>query len=147
MLTRTNPVDILLVEDNAGDVRLIREALASSGVAVNLHVTADGDQAMAFLRRQPPFEAATRPDLVLLDLNLPRRSGRDVLATMKSDRDLWSIPVVVLTASESDRDIKEVYDLRTNSFVTKPVHVDAYLATVNAIVDYWFRVVRLPQKA
>ena len=147
MLTRTNAVDILLIEDNSGDVGLIREALAGSGIAVNLHVTADGDQAMAFLRRQPPFEIASRPDLVLLDLNLPRRSGREVLAAIKSDRDLWSIPVVVLTASESDRDITDVYDLRTNSFVTKPVHVDAYLATVNAIVDYWFRVVRLPQKA
>ena len=147
MLTRTNPVDILLVEDNAGDVPLIREALAGSGVALNLHVTADGDQALAFLRRQPPFSDARRPDLVLLDLNIRRRSGREVLATIKADRDLWSIPVVVLAASESDRDIAEVYDLRTNSFVTKPVHVDAYLATVNAIVNYWFRVVRLPQKA
>jgi CheY-like chemotaxis protein len=146
MLTRTKPVDILLIEDNQGDIRLIREALAGSGVPVNLHITPDGDQAMSFLRNQAPFEAAARPDLILLDLNLPCRSGREVLTTIKSDRQLWSIPVVVLTASESDRDIREVYDLRTNSFITKPVHVDAYLATVKAIVDYWFRVVRLPQK-
>ncbi len=147
MLTRTNPVDILLIESSAGDLRLIREALAGSGIAANLHITRDGDQGMAFLRRQAPFENAVRPDLILLDLNLPRRSGRDVLVAIKNDRELWSIPIVILASTESDRDIAEVYDLRTNSFVTKPVHVDAYLATVNAIVDYWFRVVRLPQKA
>lgn len=147
MLTRTNPVDILLIEGNAGDLGLIREALTSSGIAANLHITRDGDQGMAFLRRQAPFENAVRPDLILLDLNLPRRSGRDVLAAIKNDRELWSIPIVILASTESDRDIADVYDLRTNSFVTKPVHVDAYLATVNAIVDYWFRVVRLPQKA
>jgi chemotaxis family two-component system response regulator Rcp1 len=138
------PIEILLVEDNPGDVRLTREALAEAKVRNNLAVANDGVEALAYLRRESPHEGATRPDLVLLDLNLPRKDGREVLAEIKADPDLRRLPVVVLTTSTAEQDILESYNLYANCYITKPVDLDQFLAIVTSIEDFWLTIVKLP---
>jgi CheY-like chemotaxis protein len=139
-------VEILLVEDNPGDVRLVREAFKEGKVVNNLHVVTDGAAAMEFLRQQGAYENAPRPDLILLDLNLPRKDGREVLAEIKSDEKLRRIPVVVLTTSEAEQDILRAYDLNCNCFITKPVDLEQFIRVVESIDNFWLNVVALPPK-
>jgi chemotaxis family two-component system response regulator Rcp1 len=138
-------VEILLVEDNPLDIMMTQEALSSGKLQNHLHVVTDGDQALQFLFREPPYENAPRPDLVLLDLNLPKTDGREVLARLKDDPDLRRIPVVVLTTSGADEDIIKSYDLHANCFVTKPVDLDQSLAIIKSIEGFWLSIVHLPQ--
>jgi two-component system, chemotaxis family, response regulator Rcp1 len=140
------PVEILLVEDNPGDVRLAREGLSECKIRNNLHVVDDGVKAMAFLRRQDEYAKAPRPDLVLLDLNLPRKDGREVLREVKEDESLRTIPIVVLTTSKAEEDIMKSYALHANCYVTKPMGLQQFLDVVRSIEDFWFTIVRLPPK-
>ncbi|HVL87037.1 MAG TPA: response regulator [Candidatus Thermoplasmatota archaeon] len=140
------PAEILLVEDNPGDVRLTREALRESKLINRLSVAQDGEEAIAFLRREGAYVKAPRPDLVLLDLNLPRKNGREVLAEMKADPQLRRIPVVILTSSKSEEDVVRSYDLHANCYVTKPVSLDRFVDVVRSIEDFWLSIVRLPSK-
>lgn len=141
-----NPIEILLVEDNPADVRLTQEALKEGKVRNNLHVARDGIEAMEFLRRSGKFAGAVRPDLILLDLNLPRKDGREVLSDIKRDPDLKSIPVVVLTTSSAETDIFKSYTLHANCYITKPVDLDQFVQVVKSIDDFWLTVVRLPSE-
>jgi two-component system response regulator len=138
------PIEILLVDDDAGDTLITTEALQHSKVTNNLHTVANGEEALAFLRREGDYADAVRPDLVLLDLNLPRRDGREVLAEVKGDDDLRRIPVVVLTTSAAEEDIIRSYDLHANAYVTKPVDFDRFVEVVRSIDDFYFTIVRLP---
>ncbi|GAC1315426.1 MAG: response regulator [Chloroflexota bacterium] len=138
------PIEILLVEDNPGDVRLTIEALRDGKVRNRLSVARDGVEALAYLRRDGDFAHAVRPDLILLDLNLPRVDGRQVLAEIKADPQLRTIPVVVLTTSQAEQDVLNVYELQANCYVTKPVDLDQYLKVVKSIEDFWLTVVSLP---
>jgi CheY-like chemotaxis protein len=138
------PIEILLVEDNPGDARLTREALRHSKVRNRLHHARDGEEAIAFLRHQPPFADAPLPDLILLDLNLPRRDGREVLEDIKQDHRLMHIPVVILTSSEAEEDILRSYRLHANCFITKPVDLEQLTKVVQGIEQFWFTLVRLP---
>jgi CheY-like chemotaxis protein len=138
------PIEILLVEDNPGDARLTREALAHSKVRNHLHCARDGEEAMRFLRREGPHGAAPMPDLVLLDLNLPRRDGREVLEDIKQDPRLKHIPVVVLTSSQAEEDILRSYRLHANCFITKPVDLEQLTKVVQGIEQFWFTLVKLP---
>jgi len=137
-------MDILLVEDNAQDVELIEEAFADSKLHLKLHVASDGVEAMKFLRRQDNYAEAPCPDVILLDLNLPRKSGREVLEEIKSDPQLKQIPVVILTSSKNDEDICRAYNLHANCYVTKPVDFDQFIKVVRSIEDFWFTLVKLP---
>jgi two-component system, chemotaxis family, response regulator Rcp1 len=137
-------IDILLVEDNPGDVRLTREALRDAKVRNQLSVAADGIEALAYLRREGPHAQATRPDLILLDLNLPRKGGIEVLTEIRADEQLTSIPVVILTSSQAERDIVQSYKLHANAYVTKPMDLDQFIKVVKAIEDFWFEIVWLP---
>lgn len=137
------PIVVLLVEDNPGDVRLTREALRDAKVLNHLHVVADGVEALAFLRRQGAHEGAPRPDLVLLDLNLPKKDGREVLEEIKQDPKLEHIPVVILTTSQAEQDIIESYRLRANAYVTKPVDLEQFLKVVKSIEEFWLEIVKL----
>lgn len=137
-------IEILLVEDNPGDVRLTREALKDGKIRNNLYVASDGIQAMRFLRNEGEYADAVRPDVILLDLNLPRKNGREVLAEIKSDPVLASIPVVILTTSEADEDILESYKLHANCYITKPVDLDQFIHVVKSVENFWFEIVRLP---
>lgn len=136
--------NILLVEDNPGDADLVRLALEENKLCNELHVAEDGDTAMAFLRREGSHASAPRPDLILLDLNLPKKDGREVLAEIKADPDLRSIPVVVLTTSKHDEDILKAYELNANCYVTKPVDFDQFARVVRQIDSFWFGIVTLP---
>ena len=138
------PVEILLVEDNPGDVRLTREALREGKVRNNLAVASDGFEAIAYLRKEAGYAGALRPDLILLDLNLPRKDGREVLQEIKADPSLRNIPVVVLTSSQAEEDIVRVYDLHANCYVTKPVDLDQFFRVVESIEDFWLTTVKLP---
>ena len=138
------PIEILLVEDSPGDVRLTREALKEGKVLNNLHVAKDGVEAIAFLRKEGQYADAVRPDLILLDLNLPRKSGTEVLAEIKEDPELKSIPVVILTVSQADEDITKSYSLHANCYIKKPVELSEFLGVVNAIEDFWLAIVKLP---
>jgi CheY-like chemotaxis protein len=140
----SRPIEVLLVEDNPGDVRLTREALKEGKVRNNLNVAIDGVEALAYLRREGKYADAVRPDLVLLDLNLPRKDGREVLAEIKGDPALRSIPVVVLTSSQAEQDIVRAYDLHANCYITKPVDLDQFITVVKTIEDFWFTIVKLP---
>jgi len=142
--TLGRPIEILLVEDNPGDVRLTIEALKEGKVSNRLSVARDGVEALAFLRREGPHASAPRPDLILLDLNLPRRDGREVLAEIKEDAQLRRIPVVVLTTSKAEEDILRTYDLHANCYINKPVDLDQFISVVRSIDDFWLSVVRLP---
>ncbi len=138
------PIEILLVEDNPGDARLAKEALLDAKVHNNLHVVTDGLEALAFLNREAPYAEAPRPDLILLDLNLPRKDGREVLAYIKAEERFKRIPVVVLTTSEAEEDILKVYNLNANCYITKPVDLDQFIKVVRTIQDFWLTIVKLP---
>jgi len=139
-------IQILLVEDDPGDVLITREAFADNKVRNHLSVVSDGEAAMAFLRREGEFASAPRPDLILLDLNLPRKAGHEVLAEVKSDADLQRIPVVILTTSDAEEDILRSYDLHANAYVTKPVDFDRFLGVVRQIDEFFVTVVKLPTR-
>jgi len=139
-----NPIEILLVEDNLADVRLTQEALKEEKLRNNLSVVNDGVEALAFLRREGRYTNAVRPDLILLDLNLPRKDGREVLAEIKNDPDLRTIPVVVLTISEAEKDILISYNLHANCYITKPLDLNQFSKVVKSIQDFWLTIVKLP---
>ncbi|MCE7947877.1 MAG: response regulator [Chloroflexi bacterium CFX4] len=138
------PIQILLVEDNPGDIRLTQEALRDSKVHIYLSVVQDGVEAMAFLRRAGKYTTAPRPDIILLDLNLPRKDGRAVLQEIKADEDLRRIPVVILTTSDDEHDILRSYNLHANCYITKPLDLNQFAAIVKTIENFWFQIVKLP---
>jgi CheY-like chemotaxis protein len=140
------PIEGLLVEDSPGDVRLTQEAFRDANQAVHLHVAADGVEAMAFLRKEGEHANAPRPDLILLDLNLPKMDGREVLAHIKEDATLKTIPTVILTTSDAEADIVKSYQLQANCYLTKPVQLDSFEALVKSINDFWLTKVKLPQQ-
>jgi two-component system, chemotaxis family, response regulator Rcp1 len=141
---RHRPVEILLVEDSPTDVLLAQEALGASKIVNNLHTVCDGVEAMAFLRRKDKYENAPRPGLILLDLNLPKKDGREVLAAIKTDEQLKCIPVVVLTTSKSEADVLKAYGLHANCYIVKPVDFEKFAEVVRSIESFWFAVVTLP---
>jgi two-component system, chemotaxis family, response regulator Rcp1 len=142
---QTRPVHVLLVEDNPGDVRLMREALRNGDSGKRLDAVEDGEEALAYLRRQHPYGSAPKPDLIFLDLNLPKKDGREVLLEIKQDELLRRIPVVVLTTSEAERDILRVYDLHANCYVKKPTDLDEYMEVIRACENFWLHIVSLPR--
>lgn len=142
--TAIMPIEVLLVEDNPGDAELTRIALEDSKISVNLNVVEDGVEAMAFLRKQDKYSNVPHPDIVLLDLNLPRKDGREVLAEIKTDNHLKRIPVVVLTTSQAEEDIIKAYNLSANCYITKPVDFDQFVRIVQSIENFWFAIVKLP---
>jgi CheY-like chemotaxis protein len=144
---RPRPIEVLLVEDSPGDVRLTREALKDAKVHIILHVASDGMEAMAFLKREGVHASAIRPDLILLDLNLPKKDGREVLKEIKESADLGSIPVVVLTTSAASEDVMSSYRLHANCYITKPVSLEGFLKVVQSIDNFWLSVVKLPRVA
>ena len=139
--------EILLVEDNPGDVRLTREALKEGKILNNVSVVGDGVEALAFLRREGKHTNAVRPDLILLDLNLPKKDGREVLAEIKADPTLKKIPVVILTTSAAEQDVLKTYDLHANCYITKPVDLEQFIKVVQLIEDFWLTIARLPSGA
>ncbi|MEW5820627.1 MAG: response regulator [Cyanobacteriota bacterium] len=143
-LPGANPIDILLVEDNPGDVRLTKESLKEGKVKNTLYVATDGIEAMQFLKKEGKFSNAPRPDLILLDLNLPKKDGKELLADIKNDNDLKSIPVVILTTSKADEDILQTYKLHANCFITKPVDLEQFIHVVQSIENFWLTIVKLP---
>jgi chemotaxis family two-component system response regulator Rcp1 len=145
-MTESALLQVLLVEDNPGDVRLTREAFKDAKVHLEMHVVGDGVEAMEFLHRRGKYAGKPRPDLILLDLNLPRKDGRDVLAEIKGDSGLMTIPVVILTTSASDVDIESSYLLHANCYISKPVDMEGFLTVVKSIDDFWLSVVKLPPK-
>ena len=145
--SRRTPVDVLLVEDSPGDVRLTREAFREANPAVQMHVASDGIEAMAFLRQEGANADAPRPDFILLDLNLPKMYGREVLALIKDDDSLRTIPTIILTTSEADADILHSYELNANAYLRKPVTLEAFEALVRSINDFWLTKVMLPQRS
>lgn len=146
IMTKPRRMDILLVEDDPGDVELTREGLREATMLVNLHVVDDGEKALKFLRKEPPYTGAVRPDIVLLDLNMPRKDGKEALREIKGDPALRSIPVVVLTTSEAEADIAACYDLGANCYITKPISFAAFTKVVAMIEEFWFTIVRMPEK-
>lgn len=139
------PLEVLLVEDSPGDVRLTQEAFRDAHASINLHVAFDGVEAMAFLRKEGDHARAPRPDFILLDLNLPRMDGREVLAHIKNDESLRTIPTVILTTSEDEADVVKSYQLQANCYLNKPVEFDAFERVVRSINDFWLNTVKLPQ--
>ena len=139
------PIDILLVEDNPGDIRLTRESLKDSKIRNTLSVVMDGLEAIKFLKKQGEYKNKPTPDLILLDLNLPKKDGREVLAEIKADPDLMMIPVVILTTSQAEEDIIKTYKLHANCYVTKPVELDQFIELVKGIGNFWFSIVKLPE--
>ena len=144
MVDENRPVEILLVEDNPGDERLTREALKEGKVYSNLHTVKDGVEAMEFLRREGKYRSVPRPDIILLDLNLPKKDGRQVLSEIKQDDDLRYIPVVILTTSKAEEDVLKSYHLHANCYVTKPVDLEKFITVVQSIDRFWLTVVTLP---
>ncbi len=140
------PIQVLLVEDSPGDVRLTQEAFRDANRSINLNVASDGVEAMAFLRREGVHHNAPRPDLILLDLNLPKMDGREVLAHIKEDAGLKTIPTVILTTSDAEADIVKSYQLQANCYLTKPVQLDAFESLVKSVNDFWLTKVKLPQQ-
>jgi CheY-like chemotaxis protein len=141
---RPDPIQILLVEDSAGDVRLTQEVLRDAKIANELHVVGDGESAMDFLRQEGEFVDGPRPDLVLLDLNLPRKDGREVLAEMNDDPNLHRLPVIVLTTSTAEEDVLRSYELSVNAYITKPIDLGDFITVVRSIEEFWLSIVRLP---
>jgi len=139
------PIEILLVEDNPGDVRLTHEAFKEGKISNNLNVVSDGVAALAYLRQEGEYAGTPRPDVILLDLNLPKKDGREVLAEIKQDPDLRRIPVVVLTTSQAEQDILKSYNLHANCYITKPVDLERFITVVKSIETFWLTVVKLPQ--
>ncbi len=146
-MPNNGPIEILLVEDNEGDARLAIEALKEGKVCNNLYHVKDGVEAIAFLNQQGEYADLPSPDLILLDLNLPRKDGREVLAEIKEDPNLRHIPVVVLTTSQAEQDLVETYDLHANAFVTKPLDLERFIEVVQAIEEFWFTIVKLPPRS
>jgi two-component system, chemotaxis family, response regulator Rcp1 len=138
------PIEILLVEDNPGDVRLTLEALNEAKIKNNLHIAKDGVVAFEFLKRENEYSDVPQPDLILLDLNLPRKDGRELLSDIKKDKNLRRIPVVVLTTSKAEEDILKTYELYANCYITKPVDLDQFIKIIGAIEDFWLTIVKLP---
>lgn len=143
-LANGTPVQILLVEDSPGDIRLTQEVLKQGKVRNDLHVVRDGVEALEYLRREGPNGETQWPDLILLDLNLPRMDGRELLAAIKHDENLCNIPVVILTTSKAEQDILSAYELHANCYITKPVDLDQFVVVVEAIESFWFTIVKLP---
>jgi chemotaxis family two-component system response regulator Rcp1 len=142
--TEGRPIEILLVEDNPGDIRLTQEAFRDGKVANNMSVVTDGDEAMTFLRHEGEYSEAPRPDIILLDLNLPKKDGREVLAELKQDPNLRRIPVIVLTTSKAEQDILNSYDMHANCYITKPIDLEEFIKLVEGIGGFWLMVVKLP---
>jgi two-component system, chemotaxis family, response regulator Rcp1 len=142
--TPAKPIEILLVEDNPGDVRLTTEALRDDKLRNTIHVVADGVEALAYLRHEGRYAESVRPDMILLDLNLPKKSGLEVLKEIKEDGSLKRIPVIMLSTSQAETDIVKSYDLHANAFVTKPVDLEQFLSVVKVIEGFWLEIVRLP---
>jgi len=140
----SRPIEILLVEDNPGDVRLAQEAFREGKLSNRLTVVGDGVEALAYMRRGGTYAASVRPDIVLLDLNLPKKDGRDVLAEVKGDEQLRRTPIIILTTSTSEQDILKAYDLHANCYITKPVDLEQFLTVVKSIEDFWLSIVKLP---
>ena len=140
------PIEILLVEDNKGDVGLIEEVFEEAKIKNNIHVAEDGEEAMLYLRGKGKFSGSPRPDIIILDLNLPKKDGREVLREIKEDENLKNIPVVVLTTSGAEKDILRAYDLHANAYVTKPLDFDQFINVVGSIVNFWLEIVKLPTK-
>ena len=140
------PVEILLVEDNKGDVGLIEEVFEEAKIKNSLHVAEDGEEAMLYLRREGKFLSSPHPDLILLDLNLPKKDGREVLKEIKKDSNLKNIPLIVLTTSTADKDILRAYDLHANAYITKPIDFNEFIKVVESIVNFWLEIVQLPSK-
>lgn len=145
--TSADGLEVLLVEDSPGDVRLTREALKDAKVHINLHVASDGVEALAFLKREGEYAEVPRPDMILLDLNLPRKDGRQVLEEIKATPALMTIPIVILTTSESEEDILRSYRLHANCYISKPVDLDGFLTVVKSIDNFWLTIVKLPHVA
>jgi len=146
MTTKTlgQMIDILLVEDNEGDARLAKEAMRESKIRNTLHHVTDGEEAMAFLRKEGRYSATPRPDLILLDLNLPKKDGRQVLAEIKEDESLKRIPVVILTVSSAEEDILKTYNLHANCYITKPIDLNQFMKVIRSVEDFWLTIVKLP---
>ncbi len=140
------PLQVLLIEDSPGDVRLTREAFRDANTLIQLHVASDGVEAMAFLKQEEPYVGVARPDLILLDLNLPRMDGREVLAHIKADETLKAIPTIILTTSEAEADIATSYELQANSYLSKPVQLEKFEGLVRSINDFWLTQAKLPQR-
>ena len=144
--TSVRVVEILLIEDNPGDVRLTQECLSKSKVANRLNVVEDGEQAFLFLRKEGKFSNAPRPDLILLDLNIPKKDGRELLVMLKNNENLKRVPVIILTSSDSEADVKNSYNLHANCFITKPIIFEDFIRVINMIEDFWLTVVTLPER-
>ena len=140
------PIDILLVEDNPGDARLAKESLKDSKIRNNLDIVGDGEEAMKYLNKEGKYSDVSRPDLILLDLNLPKKDGREVLKEIKEHEDFKRIPVVILTMSKSEEDILKSYNLHANCFITKPIDLDQFIKVVKSIEDFWLTIVKLPDE-
>lgn len=143
---RASAIEILLVEDNPGDVRLTQEALKESKVTNNLYIAGDGVEALAFLRREGKYANVPHPDLILLDLNLPKKDGRELIEEIKSNEELKRIPVVVLTTSKAEEDIMQMYDRHANCYITKPIDFDQFIEVVRSIENFWLTIVKLPSE-
>ncbi len=141
-----NSIEILLVEDNPGDQRLTKEALKDGKIRNNLYIVEDGEEALHYLKREAPYLEAVKPDLILLDLNLPRMNGEEVLKVIKADEELKRIPVVILTTSSADEDILKAYDLNANCYITKPVDFSQFIKVIKMIQEFWFTIVKLPKE-
>lgn len=141
-----NPIEILLIEDNPADIRLTQEAFREARLQNTVHVVQDGVNAMAFIRQTAPFQQAPRPDLILLDLNLPKKDGREVLKEIKSDAHTRTIPVVVLTTSDDEADVLRSYDLHANAYLVKPIDILQFIKMIQSLEDFWLSVVKLPPK-
>jgi two-component system, chemotaxis family, response regulator Rcp1 len=139
--------DILIVEDNPGDARLIKEVLNSNKIYTSLHMVKDGVEAMEFLRNEGKYSSVPKPDLIILDLNLPRKDGREVLSEIKSDTELKHIPIVIMTISQAEEDILKSYNLHANCYITKPIDLNQFIKVVKSIEDFWFTIVKLPPKS
>ncbi len=141
---KIRPVEVLLIEDNPGDIRLTKEAMKEAKIVNNLNVVEDGVEALDYLKKKGKYKDVNQPDLILLDLNLPKKNGREVLAELKQDVNLKQIPVVILTVSKAEEDIIKTYELHANCFITKPVDMDQFTKVVKSIDDFWFSIVKLP---
>ena len=142
---RIKPIEILLAEDNPGDARLTVEGFKDAKIKNNITVVEDGIEAMAYLRHEGPYANAALPDLILLDLNMPRKDGREVLAEIKADENLMRIPVLIFTVSSAERDILAAYNLQANAFITKPIDLDEFITVVKSLEEFWLTIVKLPQ--
>ena len=144
--TIISPIDILIIEDNEGDARLIKEVLSDGKIANLLHNVKDGVQAMEFLRKKGAYANVVKPDLIILDLNLPKKDGREVLSEIKNDPELKKIPVVIMTTSQAEEDILKSYNLHANCYITKPIDLNQFIKVIKSIEEFWFSIVKLPPK-